>query len=555
MGLKTSKEIIIEENQLDLNKLQIDYLHLAKKNMRTLYLSIQHNPYNINIALKKKQFNKVTIIKSSLRSNSRKSSIHWKDYLLLYFKKQKEQGFLWYNDIIDNINHHVFLNENKFLSTMFYQGYEIDTKPGAIGKVNQEEAEEEEAEEEEVVGTNNNNNDGYLTNKLMINLSNNITGLSRIDLTKITDNLGGSFSSEINSNLSQIEDRYLVKKFIRLFKQHVLDDTHPINQVIHIFEKTLSYIIKEKIIELERLKNSDEEEGEYETILTDLCDEVVSHIQKFAIKTESALKLFYTEALNLQCFYEEKDELINIICGVLFKTGILYDKIYQLFSMQMSKEVFEFEQKITKQSKITPINLNINVKFRLDDSTKQYINYLIDKHKEKEKENKNEKDQDLSTNTNSNIPTNYNNDYSNVNYKMYVSKSNHMKKINNKFHKKNPINEYSTAIKIIRSVKYSNDPFEKMMLIASIGSEVISCVNDFWNEMDKYISSSFLTICPDDLVAIFIYIIIKADMPEILIHERIIREFTTSTTQLSIMGYYYTTLQGSLDYIRRNNLF
>lgn len=581
MGLISTKQTLDKKRELGLNQLEIDYLLLTKKNMRTLYLLIQNNPYNTSIAIKKKQYKKMTAVKKSLMSYHRKKQINWKDYLLSYFEKQKEQGLLWYSIIINNISNELFLNENNYLSMMFYQGYEIDTKSEALDRIIKEEEididvdvgymenERKVKGEDSIINNHNdtNNKDGFV-NKIKTNLSNNVTCLSRIDLSQLTDNLGGSFSSKFDADISNFETKTLLRKFIKLFKQHVIEVNHPINKVIQIFEQTLSFIIKEKIIELETMKNNDDKE--YKVIMKDLCEEIVSHIQMFVIKSQSALKLFYTEAINLQIFNEEKDELINVICSILFNTGKLYDNIYQLFSMQMSTEVFEFDQKIVKQKKLAPLDLNINVKFRLDDSTKQLMNDIIDKHnaKEKEKERlKGDKDtnnlmsinniSDLNDNDHeingNNINDNYKKDNSNEKYKIVMTKSN-FTKINKKFYTKNPIKEYNTAIKIIHSVKYTNDPFEKMMLIASLGSEVTNCVNLFWKGMDPYISSTFLSITPDDLVAIFIYIVLKSEMPEILIHNRIIKEFTTSTTQLSSMGYYNTTIQAALDYIQKNSL-
>jgi hypothetical protein len=66
--------------------------------------------------------------------------------------------------------------------------------------------------------------------------------------------------------------------------------------------------------------------------------------------------------------------------------------------------------------------------------------------------------------------------------------------------------------------------------------------------------NSLLNINADELMNIFIYIIIKSQMPELLIHNKIISEFTTRTTQQSTMGYYFITLEAAIVYIQ-NDLF
>jgi hypothetical protein len=114
---------------------------------------------------------------------------------------------------------------------------------------------------------------------------------------------------------------------------------------------------------------------------------------------------------------------------------------------------------------------------------------------------------------------------------------------------KYPQGPYDQAIKILKSIKRYKVPFEKMMLIATISTEITECVNNFWKNFENIITSSMLNIDADELMTIFIYIIIKSQMPELLVHTKIIKEFTTSTTRSSMIGYYFTTLEASLIYI------
>jgi hypothetical protein len=88
-----------------------------------------------------------------------------------------------------------------------------------------------------------------------------------------------------------------------------------------------------------------------------------------------------------------------------------------------------------------------------------------------------------------------------------------------------------------------------MMIIASISTEITESVNMYWKDMEKVITSSLLNIDADELMTIFIFTILKSQMAEILIHSKFIKEFTTSTTQSTMIGYYYTTIEASLIYI------
>jgi hypothetical protein len=55
-------------------------------------------------------------------------------------------------------------------------------------------------------------------------------------------------------------------------------------------------------------------------------------------------------------------------------------------------------------------------------------------------------------------------------------------------------------------------------------------------------------------MSLFINLLIKSNMPEILLHEKIIEEFTTRTTKASMIGYYNTTFDAAIKYIQKSTL-
>ena len=88
-----------------------------------------------------------------------------------------------------------------------------------------------------------------------------------------------------------------------------------------------------------------------------------------------------------------------------------------------------------------------------------------------------------------------------------------------------------------------------MMIFASISSEITECINDFWKDLSGYIDSNLLNLEIDQLMAIFIYIIIHAQIPDIGVHCKMIKSFTTCITKASMIGYYYSTVEASVQYI------
>ena len=88
-----------------------------------------------------------------------------------------------------------------------------------------------------------------------------------------------------------------------------------------------------------------------------------------------------------------------------------------------------------------------------------------------------------------------------------------------------------------------------MQTIASVSIEITECINTYWNGNDSIISNSLLNLDADDIMSIFIYIIIRSKIYDILVHSKFIKEFTTSITKSTMMGYYYVTMEASLMFL------
>jgi hypothetical protein len=108
---------------------------------------------------------------------------------------------------------------------------------------------------------------------------------------------------------------------------------------------------------------------------------------------------------------------------------------------------------------------------------------------------------------------------------------------------------YEQAVRMLKSINRYRVPFEKMILIATLASEITECVNEFWKDFENIVTSDLLSIDADELMTIFIYVLIKSNMPNLLIHAKFIKEFTTSNSKSTMIGYYFTTLEAAIIYI------
>ena len=209
----------------------------------------------------------------------------------------------------------------------------------------------------------------------------------------ITDNLGGSYMEMDLDNFDKKDPTYQyymkrknLKKYIKEFKEHIYNNKkHPINRVVILFVKTFCKYINQNIENFnEQLKNQLIIGENYENNIKNFEKEVTSHLQSFITVIHSSLKLFYSTIINYACFDQEKDDLINLVTCLFFRTGKLYESIYSLYSMSYSKEVEQLQEKLNKLKNVKPKDLGVEIKYCLDEDTLELQSNIL-KEKQKRK--------------------------------------------------------------------------------------------------------------------------------------------------------------------------
>ena len=606
--------------------------------------------------------------------------INWLDYLYIYLEEEKNKDRNWAGELIDKLDQEYFLMENKYLSQFFFEEYGILSVPDCICKKRKREKK--------------------------------INANSNLSMLNVTQNLGGSFGESFNqfenesdAGYKYKEQRNKVKEYIKNFKEHILNDDHPINIVAQLFESVWVDYAKGR---LDFMKNNYGEPNnanrkEIDREITDLTYQ----FQRFMIKLQVCLKLFYSRTINYAFFNEEKDELINLTTTLVFRTGHIYETMFSLYSYSLSQEITEMSIKYQKLRLIKPEDLGILPQFCLNGETlnmqeeilQNYLKEITEDEKKenidldkglveidireqklesrnvkvmlgiiKERKNRLPKpgqrniddlevnlnfEEDNSDDDNLNINNIGKNDsmliesnniligsifpksdpesmnpsanvsVDNANFfkrpgfnfnnepKEFVISTNsnnnnnkniHINKIQEKndslfpkkvgpeytedtndpnmfivrdanVEKKNIVpfmpekilgkvsflrqnkgdylnDPYDTAIGLLKQIEKYKTPFEKMMIIANISNEITDCINDFWQEMEQYIKKDFLSIEAEQIMTIFIYVIIKSGISNIFVHCKLIKLFTTCTTKSSMIGYYYSTVEASIMYIK-----
>ena len=664
-------------NMNDFKEIKSRYFNTVKPILRNNYEKCSEEERlrkNMLICLYKKSFNEIYDIDEEKNPHY----IHWLDYLYNYLFNQ--EGEEWATEMILKLDKEQFLTENKYLSQFFFKEFLINTEPNCIKESKDDDINNESNDE-----CFNNSNDLRISfNDNKLNMMRNLGGTfgpnspqAVIDTQDNTENI-----KEIDAEKKYKSFRNKVKKYIYIFKQHIVYKDHPINIVIQIFEQTWVKYVEKK---LKFMENFEDENNDG---TNSMIDNFTKQLQNFVIVVQYCLKLFYCKTIDYSCFDNEKDELINLLTTLVFRTGEIYNTIFKIQKIKLNSVVNDMENKYFHLKKITPQVLGIEKQFCLNVETLNLQEEILEKEKlklfgeensnkneSKEKEKKEKEINDKNTNLdlnfkgtgniyldiedendekekiekllikirnkkekmlkyikqemddikveidfdhdNNNILENsFYNKFGSINDENYVgtilpksrnsinidlaTSSRNTINTNNKnnlvindniskdneddeycliireenegrktlspnsFVKvfdrisfiKNPENNnsyyfpYETAIQLLKQIEKYKAPFEKMLIFASLGNEIKNCIDDFWKDMEDYIKNDLLGVEAEQLMTIFIYIISKAQIKDILVHCKLIKLFTTPMTKSSMIGYYYSNAEASVTYIQ-----
>ena len=416
----------------------------------------------------------------------------------------------------------------------------------------------------------------------------------------IESNLVENPKYEVKYNINQI------KKYCRIILKQLKDKFHPINIIIKkftdIFVPYLNNKMNKHKDELDKVKNR---------IIKDLqyFIEIMQVTLKLFYINSINYKFFVSERdefINIISYilFNQKRE----------KSYIFYDSIFKLFQYSNRKKSNELEQKIKKFGKLTPREAGVCQKFCLDKESELFFEeYKNNKNKKEIKEksritnyfekkiiiiNKNDDDDDIIENEinidkqifnerkltkpndkKSNNTTNINNNEESSSYSFqefaikFNSYNENQEKLKEKLEEslnfifntvstqpsekeknfqKNKFNliPYSNAIEYMKTIVNYKVPIEKLSIIALTSIAITKCVDEYWKK-EKDLPPKFLNIDADEIMSIYLYIIYNMNLPSIFTELDFIQHFTTDISKKSMVGYYYTTLRGCLDFIMK----
>ena len=359
-----------------------NYFSRVNDILKQNYENNLYSDENLKISLEQKSF------ESSQYMQVKLEDITWLDYIYRHLRTvmNKYKNVLWARELYNALSKEIFVSENKYTSNFFYNEYYIRTCPLIINEKN-----------------NDYNNDIINFNTQSSKAMNDISQDNAYNELDITDNLGGSY---IEINLDHLEPndptlqykmkRKNLKKYIKVFKEHIdKNPEHPITQVIILFVKYFCKYINRSLESLNNKLKSQLLIGDnFQQAIKDFDKEITSCLQEFIITMHTSLRLFYSTSINYSYFDEEKDDLMNLITSLFFRTGNLYESIYNLYSMSYSSEFEALQGKLNDLKNIKPKEMGIQTKYCLDEDTLEEQRNIL-KEKQNEKDQKEKKDQNF----------------------------------------------------------------------------------------------------------------------------------------------------------------
>ena len=314
-------------------------------------------------------------------------------------------------------------------------------------------------------------------------------------------------SSPVDESLSEYElNKEKIKEYIKIFQTHLQNTDHPIAICINIFLNIFCREIKFHIEQIKLIKDINERKDHSKLVSEAITEQLVL----FIFKLQKCFGYMYSSALAYKFYKKEKEDFITLFTSEFFSHKTLYDLIMELFTLTLENDIQSFTEHLHKLNEvdIQPGDVGVNINFRLDRYTeKAQVDFLL-------KNNIDLSDEKL----------------------IYL----------NTYHKREGYVAYESSIELLKKIVEYQTPFDKISLLASISTDVIDNVMKAWKHLEDSLPKNYLSIDGDELILIFSFIVIKAEMPELLTHLFFIGNFITQDMKSSMIGYYYTTIEASV---------
>lgn len=309
-----------------------------------------------------------------------------------------------------------------------------------------------------------------------------------------------------------LKEKEKYKQITKTIERHLND---PNNALSFIKTKYIAYFLEK--YEEASLRQYDNNR-ELKT-LEMICESMMKDLRQFIRVLKDSIYYFYrvkeicSKNKNMEIFFT-LDNMINFVLSILFSEEV-YSTVFEIQrKLDYPKELI-FKKNLKKRRDEKPEDFGIADKFCLNQKTISYFK----------------------ANSNKNRPDSSNGKVLDDMDEEFKEKS--TDKIEN-------FEPYSKAIDCIKNIQFLRSPTHKLKAILESSEKMMECIDEFYKKTNTKFNKD---IDPDDIMSIYIYMIAKSSLTTLITHCNLIEKFLTESSLASISGYYFVTLNASIDYI------
>lgn len=321
-------------------------------------------------------------------------------------------------------------------------------------------------------------------------------------------------TSDQGNNQEQIQSGIFISlKLFKIFEkiniQIYNNDAHPLKIILNNFHQWF----QQKFLDYISLNCVNIKEDKKE-----VYKKIKNNIDSFCLMLGKAILLFY--GMTIGEYNHSEIDLVLMFTYRLILTNETYLIVYNIISSYLSDSIEIFTKVINKLEKCIPSDISIS-------------NYFAMNPLFREKFSKNN-----SSNNSTNILEDHLINKESINLDKLTSFESS--------------NSYEESIKILNEIRNIECPELKIIHLEKLIKKIAEEIDKFWEGYD--IPKKDLTVDPDNLLSIIIYITIKSKNSKLLSEVEYMDSFITNTSKISGKGYNLSVLSVACKYLLEDKL-
>jgi hypothetical protein len=289
---------------------------------------------------------------------------------------------------------------------------------------------------------------------------------------------------------------------MKKIEDQMMEKSHPLSKVMGHFEswyceRYFRYFEANVLNKLNKQKEA----------INEICIRSINDVKKFVSLIKKAILDFY----NIKLISGDiNKELAHIIATKCILKGDVYNIIFNLITQKNKQDIGNLFKKMLKLKKITLKDVNVNEYFRFDYDFRNKFKDQI-------------------------VPLRYARSFDNLEEALKESPSPKPEKNEVSEEKLKSVTNFKKCISDLRNVKNVEDPERKLECFSSdLTRNILEAVDVFWKGFD--VKQSKLTIDADNLLNIYIFIVIKTQYAKLITEHELINEFICDSSRMSSLG-------------------